>query len=156
MSMVAYFAAMSEADAASLATLGESEWFDAVYDRRPFDMDKAWHGIHYVLTRSSAPTPDVLSSAVFGGAEWGYDTGYGRVRKLEPGEVQRVSRALNSTPLETISENFDPEIMTAEVYPSCWNEEDWGVDILEHYYPKLVEFYKQAAARGECVLMWIG
>src|SRR5262249_47562522 len=43
-------------------------------------IDKAWHGLHYLLCGAPEPAPGPLGQAVFGGTEIGEDQGYGPAR----------------------------------------------------------------------------
>jgi len=43
-------------------------------------LDKAWHGLHYLLCGALEPAPGPLGQAVFGGTEIGEDQGYGPAR----------------------------------------------------------------------------
>ena len=43
-------------------------------------LDKAWHGLHYLLCGALEPAPGPLGQAVFGGTEIGEDPGYGPAR----------------------------------------------------------------------------
>lgn len=51
-------------------------------DERSLDLDKAWHGVHRLMTGSARPTADVASEAVFGGEPIGEDLGYGTPARL--------------------------------------------------------------------------
>ena len=46
------------------------------------EVDKAWHGIHYLLTGQSQGGPEPLALAVLGGEEFGPEVGYGSARFL--------------------------------------------------------------------------
>ena len=43
-------------------------------------LDKAWHGLHYLLCGKLEPAPGPLGQAVFGGSEIGENRGYGSER----------------------------------------------------------------------------
>jgi hypothetical protein len=43
-------------------------------------LDKAWHGLHYLLCGKLEPAPGPLGQAVFGGSEIGENRGYGPER----------------------------------------------------------------------------
>ena len=50
-----------------------------------FDLDKAWHGIHFLLTGSAWETTPGAGESVLGGDPVGPDRGYGPARLLDPG-----------------------------------------------------------------------
>src|SRR5215203_4027303 len=52
------------------------------------DLDKSWHGIHYLLTKTAWAGEPPLSFLVLGGAEVGdIDVGYGTARAFRSDEV---------------------------------------------------------------------
>jgi hypothetical protein len=59
-------------------------------------LDKNWQEIHEILTGQSKPSGDLLSNAIFGGAEIGSDLGYGPARFLTPDKVKQISDRLAS------------------------------------------------------------
>jgi hypothetical protein len=67
---------------------GDSEPPDSI------DLDKAWHGIHYLLTGTAEGGDGPEALAILGGEEFGPDVGYGPARFLLPGDVKAVSDAL--------------------------------------------------------------
>jgi hypothetical protein len=119
------------------------------------DVDKAWHGIHYLLTGEAWGGEAPLATAVLGGTEIGENFGYGPTRYLAPDEVKTVAAALDSIPSGELAKRFSPEMLqTAEIYPhGPWADEALGY--LLRYYDELVKFYKSAAHRGDAVLTYI-
>ena len=117
------------------------------------DVDKAWHGLHYVLSGSEWDADSVLGQIVLGGTELGEDElGYGPARYLTPDEVSRSSSALteligSADPLE----RFDPALMSSmSIYPGHWEDDDraW----LEDGLARLASFFSDASARGSAVV----
>ena len=120
------------------------------------DIDKAWHGIHYLLTGTADRGAEALSWAVLGGVEIGEEIGYGPARFLEPGEVQSVAAWL---PDDTVFRSrFDPQAMEkAKIYPEViWvRDGNEALDYLLENYRALVAFYKSAAERGDGAILWL-
>jgi hypothetical protein len=120
------------------------------------EVDKAWHGIHYLLCGDADPTDAPPSWAVLGGEEFGDDMGYGPARFLTPDQVRRIAESL---PDETaFASRYDPKAMTqAEIYPDIIWERDGqeSLEFLIAYFRPLLAFYRDAAARGDAVLLWI-
>jgi hypothetical protein len=116
-------------------------------------LDKAWHGLHYLLSGSVEPTPEPLGQVVLGGTEIGGDHGYGPARYLEPAQVREIAAALAAIDRGEMSSRFDPKAMDAAgVYPGQWHEEgnlDWLLEALDD----LTAFYESVAARGNAVLL---
>lgn len=86
------------------------------------DLDKAWHGLHWVLTGAAWSAEGALGQAIMGGEEFGEDRGYGRPRLLDPAGVASLA-ALHSIGADELRARFDPEALSeAEVYPDIWTK----------------------------------
>lgn len=117
------------------------------------DLDKAWHGLHWLLTGSVDDTSTPTGQAVLGGSEIGEDWGYGPPRLLRPDDVRRVAEALGALTADDLRARFDASAMAAAgVYPFIWDEEDVFDDYLAPSYELLRDFYARAASRGDAVL----
>jgi hypothetical protein len=120
------------------------------------DLDKAWHGVHWLLTGTldNASTP--AGMAIMGGTEIGEDWGYGPPRLLRPADVRRVADALVELDDDDLRRRFNAGAMTrAEVYPLIWDEEEVFEDFLAPSFAMLRDFYSLAASRGDAVLALI-
>ncbi len=124
------------------------------------DVEKAWQGIHYLLTGEAEGGAEPLSLAVFGGEAFGpEDVGWEAARFLTPEQVVEVSAALSGLTREELLSRFNPKDMAAkDVYPEgMWRGEGKGAfGFLMDFYPTLVAFYRDAAARGDAVIQWLG
>ena len=122
------------------------------------DLDKAWHGIHYLLTGEAEGGAEPHSLAVFGGEEFGPEVGYGPARFLTAEQVSSVADALSKLSPASLGERFNPKDMEAkEIYPDVIWVRD-GEDALDYAlegYQQLQAFYRDAAARGEAVIQWL-
>lgn len=118
-------------------------------------VDKAWHGIHYLLAGDVDHVDAPAGWAVMGGREIGEDMGYGPARWLDPDQVRRVAEALPD--VDEFSVRFDPEAMTRNgVYPDViWLRDADSLDYLVENYEPLLTFYRDAAARGDGVFLWL-
>jgi Domain of unknown function (DUF1877) len=122
------------------------------------DLDKAWHGIHYLLTGSSEPNSTLASKVIMGGEDIGPDLGYGPAQLLKPDDVKAIAKLLEETSPDVLQKRFEPKEMTrVGIYPAViWERE--GNDALRYvldYYEKLVAFYRLAAERGQAVIFAI-
>ncbi|MFN8192692.1 MAG: YfbM family protein [Nocardioidaceae bacterium] len=125
-------------------------------DRTSVDLDKAWHGIHWLLTGSDGPTATVISEAIFGGEPVGDDLGYGPGRLMTSDRVLAVAAALRELPTETLRAKLDPPAMTeAGIYPRVWEEPDVFDSYLAPAFEKLRAFYASAAEAREAVIQTI-
>jgi hypothetical protein len=115
-------------------------------------LDKAWHGLHYLLCGAAEPAPGPLGQAVFGGTEIGDDMGYGPARCFTVAETAEIAQALQVPGLETtLRDRFDSEAMERiGLYPGGWRAEgpDWLIDA----FHKLRDFYTAASAAGQGVV----
>lgn len=137
------------------------EWIEAQGEGAPeiLDIDKSWHGIHFLLTGSADGGEGPLAAAVFGGEEIGDDIGYGPARLLMPQEVQVVAAALEALGLEAFVARYAPEALTAEgIYPDgIWSEDPAEArDYLVDNFKELLGFYAKASRAGAGILMWVG
>ena len=164
MGMVGCFAAVSPETLSQLR--GDPEAIEEYLypndgeDEPPYyiDVDKAWHGIHYLLNGQADGGMLPLSLAVVGGEEFGPEVGYGPARFLTPAQVSAVSAALSGLTLEALRERFDPQDMKAkEIYPDViWvRDGEDAFDYLMEGYQQLVVFYRDAASRGDGALQWL-
>jgi hypothetical protein len=115
-------------------------------------IDKAWHGLHYLLCGAPEPAPGPLGQAVFGGTEIGEDQGYGPARYFTPAQVAEIAAALQSPSLEPeLQARFDAAAMTQlGIYPGVWEPDDhnWLIDA----FHTVRDFYT-AASEAEQALV---
>jgi hypothetical protein len=123
--------------------------------RRRLAIDKAWHGLHFLLTGDAESTAGEPGPAVIGGTEIGADEGYGPARYFEPAEVAALAAALNREGVENeIAARYDPARMTElSIYPGGWeddeeDEREWLLDA----FREVRAFYRDAAADGAAVV----
>jgi hypothetical protein len=134
---------------------GELDDDDPDMPEPDLDINKYWHGIHYLLTGTAWELCEGAGEAVLGGEAIGEDAGYGPARLLLPEAVRRIAAALDTTDIETMRSRFDPRAMTAaDIYPSSiWNASDF--DFLAQRFLELCGFYRAAADKGQAVLVAI-
>jgi hypothetical protein len=166
--MIGNFRRLPEADLARL--LAEPEQItEYLEDEEPpegfgpcatLDVDKTWHGIHFLLTGTPWAGSMPWNFIACGGAEIGdVDVGYGPARGFTRSEVQAIARALESLPAEQLAQRFDGKAMTAaEIYPQIWDrppEEDDTRAYVTEYYDQLRDFVTGAAKEGEALIVYV-
>ena len=128
------------------------------------DIDKAWHGIHFLLTGSAWEGEAPLNFLVGGGQEIGeVDVGYGPARGFTSAEVGAIARALREVPPAVLRARYDhSQLNRHEIYPFApdqWraadDKEDSPTSFLGDHYERLREFIAQAAQAGEALLVWL-
>ncbi len=118
-------------------------------------IEKAWHGVHYLLCGSVDEAPGVFGRAILGGTEIGHDRGYGPARCLTPPEVQEVADALSSVSTAALLERYDAETMDRlRVYPGNWSDPENREWLIEAFR-EVVAFYAGVARRGNAVLVYL-
>ncbi len=125
------------------------------------DLDKAWHGIHFLLTGTAWEGDWPLSFLLRGGAQVGdIDVGYGPARAFTSAEVREIAAALAPIDEGTMRSRFDPDKMTElDIYPTIWDRDPAEDDTLGYcveYFGILKEFVTRAAARGDGIVIHLG
>lgn len=147
--------ALTEVEAEAVRAAPESIWkrLDAGRPASAVDLDKAWHGIHWLLTGDPWTTEGPLSAVIFGGQDLDEDFGYGPPRLLDPAGVDAVVAALADVGPTELRARFDPAAMSAaEVYPDIWDDPDSLDGYLVPNFVALKEFYGTAGTGGHWVL----
>lgn len=107
------------ADAARINAALEGEGDDAI---AMVDLDKAWHGVHFLLTGTAWEGEGPIASLLLGGHASTEDVGYGPARGLTAAEARAFRDALAGLDEAELHRRFDPKRMTAlEIYPDVWD-----------------------------------
>jgi hypothetical protein len=122
-------------------------------------LEKAWHGVHYLLTGSSGEdeSDSPLGFLLEHGQPVGEDTGYGPARALDPKTVKAIDAALSQISDDEFWSRFNPDDMNDQgIYPQIWDEDPSDLqDEYVGYFQELKQFIKNAAKRGDLVLVTI-
>ncbi|MBX3411755.1 MAG: YfbM family protein [Pirellulales bacterium] len=113
------------------------------------DLQKSWHGLHYLLTGESADAPLPLGF-IFASGEpiEELDAGYGAPCWISPEQAREVHFALDRLSDEELWARFDPEAMNqAGIYPMIWDEGEG--DLREEYTMYFHELKKLVADAAE-------
>jgi hypothetical protein len=118
------------------------------------DLDKSWHGIHYLLNGEVWDGVEPLRFVIMGKEEIGEDFGYGPARYLTAEDVNAVAGVLKTIKTDDLRAKFDKtRFVEADIYPSIeWNEED--LEYLLQYYKELASYYITAANNGNAMLTY--
>jgi Domain of unknown function (DUF1877) len=110
-------------------------------------LDKAWHGVHYLLCGRVEPGTDLASQAVMGGTEVGEDLGYGPARYFDVDKVAAIARELARPNLEAeMTARFDPaQMANLGIYPGQFDAGDDRQWLMDAFH-KLRQFYVDASA----------
>lgn len=121
------------------------------------DLDKAWHGIHYLLTGSDWEGEPPLNFLLQGGTMLAEEDEEPAPRLLQPDEVREVSSALAAVDEDHLRERFDPEAMKAlDIYPAIWDDGPEALDYCLTYFAQLQAFMREAARQQRAVVIFMG
>jgi hypothetical protein len=126
--------------------------------QRELRLRKMWHALHFLLTGTAWDNQGPVGQAIIGGEDIGPDIGYGPARILSPEDVKATAVALGAITNDQFRSRFAPTEMEAvDIYPSnIWvREKDTILGELAPLFQALVQFYRDAAARGDGMLLWM-
>ena len=159
MSMIGNLLAIDDEELASLYVDPEtvSDVLYEKYSEQVFDIDKSWHGIHFLLTGEQYGGEPPLAHVVFGVSPIGEeDVGYGPAMGTTAHSVFEIAEALAAVSDEDFRERYDESALNAaDIYPQIWGEEEDALEYLFGYFKLLQEFYSTAAKDGKAVITFI-
>jgi len=120
------------------------------------DLDKAWHGLHYIFTGTADGGAAPLNFLVSGGVETGkIEIGYGVPRAFTSADTAKIFDALSKWTEHKVREKYDAEdMMSLDIYPSIWDrpgaegEDPEGLEYLVENFDRLKEFIANAHKSG--------
>jgi hypothetical protein len=117
-------------------------------------LEKAWHGIHYLLTGSATAGKMPLAFLLHGGKAIGADLGYGPARLMGHPQVAELDAALSAITDDQFWSRFDAEQMSTEgIYPQIWEEPESDLrDEYVMYFKQMKRLISDANAKG-CALL---
>ena len=121
-------------------------------------LEKAWHGLHYLLTGSAWEESGPLAFIVAGGEEVpDSDAGYGPARLFSPAETAEIQATLAGIDDAELWSRFDAEAMDeSEVYPGIWDEPEEDLkDEYLFYFNDLKKLVAAAASRRNSLLVFL-
>jgi len=123
------------------------------------DLEKAWHGLHFLLTGTADGGTEPACYLLSGGEQLG-DGDDIDARLLRPAQVRAFAEHLASLTSNELTSRFDPARMTKlEIYPEkLWERSEetdrprgWLLDA----YAELREFAGAAASAGDALVVTI-
>jgi len=124
------------------------------------DLDKAWHGIHFLVTGTAWAGEPPLDFLVAGGRAVGAeDMGYGAARAFTASEVRAIDAAVRAISDEELERRYSPAAMKqADIYPDIWDRagaEDNAREYAMGHVATLREFLADAARRGVGMIVYL-
>ncbi len=157
MSMVMSFLAVEEAqgvalmqDPAGIVDFLESASGPSLY------IDKAWHGIHFLLS-GEAWGDDLPLGFIVGGEYIGEeDVGYGPARFLSSAQVAQIADALAPISRADLMGRWDARaVRDADIYAVNADDYDGEEEYLGGYYEAVKDFVKTAADAQQSLILWL-
>lgn len=124
------------------------------------DLEKAWHGIHFLLTGSQWEGKEPLCYLVAGGKTIGdIDVGYGPARALTSKQVASFNIALSGISSDNLRQRYDPQALKkAEIYPEIWDNdpaEDDALGYLVEMFEDLKAFVEKTSEQKKGMVVYI-
>ena len=124
------------------------------------DLDKAWHGIHVLLTGTADAGDPPYDFLLIGGELVGdVDVGYGPARVLTAAQTREVHEALSAVSDESLRQRFNPDEMIAQdIYPDIWardEEDDDTLGYLMDHVAILRGFLAQAVEQRVGIVLYL-
>jgi len=159
MSMIGNFLAVTQTELDALYANPDSVP-TVLYETRAaetVDLDKAWHGIHFMLTGEQYGGEGPLARVIMGGVPIGEeDVGYGPARGLSASEVKEVASWLGKISEADFRAKFDPTALSeADIYPQIWDEGDDALNYVTDNFLEVKRFYSAAAEKDLAVILFI-
>ncbi|MBF0413453.1 MAG: YfbM family protein [Desulfamplus sp.] len=129
-------------------------------ENKSVDLDKAWHGIHYLLTHSEWEAEPPLNFITCGGNVVGnIEVGYGTARVLTSTDVQQINEAFKSIDHQYLKKRFNPhDMMKNKIYPEIWNrnaEDDDTLSYCIEYFDILKNFISETVTNKMGLLVYL-
>jgi hypothetical protein len=128
--------------------------------RAELDLDKSWHGLHFLMTGSAWEGDEPTCFLVRGGAVLGEDADEeSQARALSRAEVVAFAGYLASLTAAELLERYDaPQMMALEIYPEIWDRKDETAvnrRYLADNFAALQAFVEQAADAGDRLVIMV-
>jgi hypothetical protein len=123
------------------------------------DIDKAWHGLHFLFTGTAWEGELPASFLLRGGEELGGDEeiGQGPPLAYRPEKVREIAAFLNGLSKSELEQRFDPAKMTKlEIYPeTIWTRDKNSSEYLLASFDSLKDFVNTAMRNGEGLIVYL-
>jgi hypothetical protein len=120
------------------------------------DADKAWQGMHFILTGTAEGGHFPEGFIMHGGTPVGDDMEDQCARLFQPEEVQRIQAVLQAQSEEGVRQRYDGKRMdAARVYPQIWKRDgEEGMAYIWETICELKEFVRETAEKKWALLIF--
>ena len=123
------------------------------------DVDKAWHGIHFLLCGDAWGGEHPLNFVVSGGTPVGdVDVGYGPARAYTSTEVAEIAQALEPITPDHLRAKYDSKaLLDNQIYPEIWDEpvEECFDSYVLSYFQDLQAFILKARDQAKGLIVYV-
>jgi hypothetical protein len=121
------------------------------------DMEKSWHGVHYLLTGTAWEGEPPLNFLLAGGREVDIEVGQAPARTHTGAETRAIATALAAVSDDELRARYDPaEMMRLEIYPEIWDRgSEQDRDVLFDSIASLRRLLDIVVARGYGLMVTI-
>jgi len=124
------------------------------------DLEKAWHGLHFLFTGTAWEGDEPACYLTRGGEDIGdEDLGYSSIRVLDPERLRAFRGFLDGLSPEELRRRFEPRRMTElEIYPEVWDDESEAkteLDYLLASFEALRQFVAETADAGDGAIAFL-
>ncbi|WP_028776903.1 YfbM family protein [Shimazuella kribbensis] len=157
MGMIGYIKAISpellQSILANTISLTEVVFNNDHLAEESLDLDKAWNGIHYLLTGVPWGGDSILANTILGGNVL-EDSDFISVFYKTPSQVKKISAALSEFSEQELAIHYNPDKMNnLHIYPMTWSQDDFS-HLLE-YFRLLSKYYQSASEKKNAILIYI-
>ena len=128
-------------------------------DGDEIDIEKAWHGLHFMFTGTAWEGTLPAAFLLTGGREIGrIDVGYGPARAFRPDDVRPVATYLAGLSDAELRARYDPSRMTElKIYPEIWDpgDDDEQIEYLVDAFERLRAFVVPTVDAGEGLIIYL-
>lgn len=121
------------------------------------DLDKSWHGIHFLLTQTADKGEWPLNFLLVGGKQVGdVDMGYSPGRVFLSPEVAEINAALANITPELLSANYDPvKMKKLDIYPEIWDDREDALPYCLEFFKDLRSFITRTTNNRSGILIYL-
>ena len=134
---------------------------DETKERPHCDLDRMWHGLHFLFTGTASEGEEPACYLQRGGEDIGDpdEHGYSVLQALKPATARRFAGFLGSLSRQELERRYDPERMMAlEIYPEIWARDPAGQPALESLlaaYENLRAFMDETTRTGDGAIVYV-
>lgn len=124
-----------------------------------FDIDKAWNGIHFLLTGTSLEGDMPAASLLLGQVIGNVEVGYGPAMSLNKSEVKEFYDYLSTLNHDDLKQKYNPAKMKElDIYPNIFvpvKEDPEPLEYLLYYFDELKKFMGKTVSEDKALILYL-